>query len=267
VKVKVILRRRLGWLLVAAAVLGIIWGSNQQLPFVIVEPGPAYNVLDLEDGKQVIEVDPTLDENNVGVIDVLTVYESGSPGNTPYFWELFAAFLSEEKAIYPLDLAYPSGMTLDDEIKESSKDFEASQKKALAAAATILPAGMLDNHKVTFGLTDVGGPSGGLAFTLGIIDKLSEGSLTGGKRIAVTGTIESDGSVGPIGGILQKIYSATNAADQFMVIPLENCQDLSKGHLSKIRVIPVVNLNEALSVLRTISSDGNVDSLAVCKPK
>lgn len=264
---KVILRRRLGWLLVAAAVLGVIWGSSQQLPFVIVEPGPVYNVLDFEEGKEVIAVDPTVDENTVGVIDVLTVYESGSPGNTPYFWELFAAFLSEEKAIYPLDLAYPNGTNIYDELKKSTQAFKDSQKKALAAAATVLPAGTLETHKVTFGLTEVGGPSGGLAFTLGLIDKLSKGSLTGGKRIAVTGTIESDGSVGPIGGIQQKIYSASQVADQFMVIPLENCQELSKGHLSKIRVIPVVNLNDALSVLRTISSDGNVDSLAVCPLK
>ncbi|CAB4607401.1 MAG: hypothetical protein F2587_03055 [Actinobacteria bacterium] len=264
---KVILRRRLGWALVAAAVFGVIWGSNQQLPFVIVEPGPVYNVLDFEEGKEVIAVAPTVDENNAGVIDVLTVYESGSPGNTPYFWELFAAFLSEEKAIYPLDLAYPDGTNIYDEMRESTQAFKDSQKKALAAAATILPAGMLNTHKVTFGLTDVGGPSGGLAFTLGIIDKLSEGSLTGGKRIAVTGTIESDGSVGPIGGIQQKIYSASKVADQFMVIPLENCEELSKAHLAKIRVIPVANLNDALSVLRTISSDGNIGSLAVCKPK
>jgi PDZ domain-containing protein len=265
--VKVILRRRLGWSLVIAAVFGVIWGSNQQLPFVIVEPGPAYNVLDLEDGKQVIEVHPILDENNVGVIDVLTVYESGSPGNTPYFWQLFAAFLSEEKAIYPLDLVYPGGMTLDDEMKESTQAFIDSQKKSLAAAATVLPSGTLETHKVTFGLTDVGGPSGGLAFTLGIIDKLSEGSITGGKRIAVTGTIEADGSVGPIGGIQQKIYSATKATDQFMVIPLENCEELSKSHLAKIRVIPVASLSDALSVLRTISADGDVGSLAVCPAK
>ena len=261
------LRRRLGWALVAAAAFGAIWGSTQQLPFVIVEPGPAYNVLDSEGGEAVIRVNPPLDENSAGVIHILTVYESGSPGNTPHFWELFTAFLSENKAIYPLDLVYPNGLTLKDQLTESAKAFEDSQRSALAAAGTVLPAGTLDNHAVTFGLTDVGGPSGGLAFSLGIIDKLSAGSLTGGKRIAVTGTIDPNGNVGAIGGIQQKIYAARAVSDQFMVIPLGNCKELSRGMLEKIRVIPVASLTEALAVLRTIASDGDVDSLAVCPAK
>ena len=54
----------------------------------------------------------------------------------------------------------------------------------------------------------VGGPSAGLAFTLAIIDDLTPGDLTGGKRVAVTGTIAADGTVGPVGGVEQKAITA-----------------------------------------------------------
>jgi len=128
----------------------------------------------------------------------------------------------------------------------------------------VLPEGLVTGHKITFAVNDIGGPSGGLAFTLGLIDKLSAGSLTGGKTIAVTGTIDANGVVGPIGGIRQKVYGAANAGANFMLVPLENCADLTNSQLSKIRVIPVSNLNEALLVLQDISSDHKPDRLAVC---
>lgn len=264
---KLKLRKRLGWALVILAFSAAYFGATQQLPFVIVSPGSVYNVLDSEGGVELLKVDPPVDSETPGIIDLLTVYETGYPGNTPYLWELVPVLFSEDSAIYPLELEYPDGQTLDDLEAEAAKSFEESQKAAKAAASTVLPKGTLETHKVTFGLSDVGGPSGGLAFTLGIVDKLSPGSLTGGKRIAVTGTIDASGIVGPIGGIQQKIYAASGAGDQFFIVPKQNCEDLTAAHLRKIRVIPVSDLNEALSVLKVISSDGEIDQLAVCPAK
>ncbi|WKK70957.1 S16 family serine protease [Rathayibacter oskolensis] len=60
-------------------------------------------------------------------------------------------------------------------------------------------------------LDDVGGPSAGMMFALGIIDKLTEGSLNGGEQVAGTGTIDAAGEVGPIGGIRQKMFGAVGA--------------------------------------------------------
>jgi PDZ domain-containing protein len=57
-------------------------------------------------------------------------------------------------------------------------------------------------------LSDVGGPSAGLMFALGIVDLLTPGTLTGGKTVAGTGTITAEGAVGPIGGIQQKVLGA-----------------------------------------------------------
>ena len=65
----------------------------------------------------------------------------------------------------------------------------------------------------------VGGPSAGLAFTLAIIDDLTPGSLTGGKRVAVTGTIQADGSVGEVGGVEQKAITARTNGVQLMIVP------------------------------------------------
>jgi PDZ domain-containing protein len=264
VKVKVRLRKRLGWGLIALAALAVIWSSTQQLPFVIVKPGPAYNVLGEVNGKEVLEIAPAFEDQSTGAIDLLTISEYGMPGETPYLWDLMLAFFSEDSAIYPLEMFYPVGVGPKQMMDEITKDFESSQENSIAAAGTVIDSKVLDSHKVTFGLEQVGGPSGGLAFTLGIIDKLSSGSLTGGKRIAVTGTIDADGTVGSIGGIRQKVFSAVNSGDKFLLIPIDNCEDLSSSHLAKIRVVPVATLSDAMQALKVISSDGERGRLAVC---
>lgn len=261
---KVRLRKRLGWGLIALASLAVIWASSQQLPFVIVKPGPAYNVLDEVDGKQVLVIDPAFEDQSTGAIDLLTISEYGMPGETPYLWDLMVAFFSEDSAIYPLEMFYPEGVGPQQMLDEIIKDFEDSQKSAIAAAGTVIDSSVIDSHKITVGLEKVGGPSGGLAFTLGLIDKLSAGSLTGGKRIAVTGTIDQVGAVGAIGGIRQKIFSAAKSGDKFMLIPVDNCEDLSSSHQAKIRVVPVSTLKEALKALKVISSDGERGRLPVC---
>lgn len=72
-------------------------------------------------------------------------------------------------------------------------------------------------------LADVGGPSAGLMFALGIYDKLTSGSLTGGKFVAGTGTIDDDGKVGPIGGIEMKTVGARDKGAQYFLTPADNC--------------------------------------------
>ena len=74
-----------------------------------------------------------------------------------------------------------------------------------------------------FDLEDIGGPSAGLMFTLGIIDKLGADDLTGGKIIAGTGTIDDQGNVGPIGGIPQKLVGAKDAGAVAFLVPADNC--------------------------------------------
>jgi PDZ domain-containing protein len=112
-------------------------------------------------------------------------------------------------------------------------------------------------------LADVGGPSGGLMFALGIIDRLTEGELTGGQVIAGTGTITPSGQVGPIGGITHKLVAADRIGARLFFTPAENCQELA-GVRSNARVVKVSTLDDALAALKIIESNGNTDQLPSC---
>jgi PDZ domain-containing protein len=94
----------------------------------------------------------------------------------------------------------------------------------------------------------VGGPSAGLAFTLAIIDDLTPGSLTGGKRVAVTGTIEPDGTVGEVGGVEQKAITARTKGVQLMIVPKAEVADARHG-AGDVRVVGVDNIDQALDAL------------------
>ncbi|MCW4386528.1 PDZ domain-containing protein [Salinibacterium sp. SYSU T00001] len=112
-------------------------------------------------------------------------------------------------------------------------------------------------------LDSVGGPSAGMMFALGIVDKLSPGDATGGEIIAGTGTITATGEVGPIGGVRQKMYGALGAGADWMLVPSRNCSEVAGNEPSGLRVIPVETLTDALAALESISG-GQPESLASC---
>jgi PDZ domain-containing protein len=117
---------------------------------------------------------------------------------------------------------------------------------------------------VTIQLNNVGGPSAGMMFALGIIDTLTPGELNGGKDIAGTGTIRADGSVGAIGGIRQKLFGARGAGADFFLAPASNCEEVT-GHVPDgLRVFSVHDLDDALAALDAIAADGDLDALPSC---
>ncbi len=257
-------RRRVGFALVAFSSLATVWGISQPLPYVIVEPGPTYNVLGEIDGVEVIQLSDTPEGDNPGSLDLLTISVSGSPGDTPTFLELIQPFFSSDRSIVPVEFFYPVSQSAEETHSQDLKDFQESQTAAIAAAKNVLPSAVANALKVKLDLNGVVGPSGGLMFSLGIIDKATVGSLTGGKKIAGTGTISADGTVGPIGGIDYKLISAKRAGDQFFLAPKSNCNEVV-GHIPVgLRVFSVASLNEALNVLSVISVDGDVTKLPVC---
>ena len=99
----------------------------------------------------------------------------------------------------------------------------------------------------------VGGPSAGLAFTLAIIDVLTEGSLTGGLDVAVTGVIAEDGTVQPVGGVPQKTVAAREAGADAMIVPVGEAAEV-RGQ-GDMEVFEVANLEEALEVLESLGGD------------
>ena len=115
-------------------------------------------------------------------------------------------------------------------------------------------------------LADVGGPSAGLMFSLGIYDKLTPGSLTGGKFVAGTGTIDDNGKVGPIGGIEMKTVGARDKGAQFFLTPSENCAAAAKDTPSGLRLVKVDTIADALGALKDIRS-GDTADLPKCTTK
>ena len=109
---------------------------------------------------------------------------------------------------------------------------------------------------VSIDLDQIGGPSAGLMFTLGIIDKLRPADLTGGKIIAGTGTIDDDGNVGPIGGIPQKLVGAKEAGAQIFLVPKDNCAEALKNAVSGLPMAEVATVGDALTALQTFTSGG-----------
>ena len=113
-------------------------------------------------------------------------------------------------------------------------------------------------------LENVGGPSGGQMFALGIIDKLTPGELNGGEMVAGTGTIDARGTVGAIGGIRQKMFGAVRAGATWFLAPKDNCDEVTGNVPSGLTVIPVSTLKDSLAALDVIESGASTASLPSC---
>ena len=99
---------------------------------------------------------------------------------------------------------------------------------------------------------NIGGPSAGLMFTLEIIDLLTPGELTKGARVAGTGTIDREGTVGEIGGIRQKVYGAIDAGAAYVLVPPGNYDDAVDAAGDKITVVKVTTFKDALALFDSL---------------
>jgi len=117
---------------------------------------------------------------------------------------------------------------------------------------------------VTINLPDVGGPSAGMMFGLGIYDAITPGALTGGEHIAGTGTIDADGVVGPIGGIAQKMVGARDAGAEWFLAPSENCDEVRGRVPAGLRVFAVSSFDQAVDVVTTIGRGDPTDGFPGC---
>ena len=113
---------------------------------------------------------------------------------------------------------------------------------------------------VKFSVGDIGGPSAGVMFALGVIDKLTPMNLTGGKFIAGTGEIEASGKVDPIGGIQQKMVGARNAGATVFLAPAANCSDVKGAIPAGLEVVKVGTLSQAVSDLEALKAGQPVPS-------
>ncbi len=117
---------------------------------------------------------------------------------------------------------------------------------------------------VTIQLNNVGGPSAGMMFALGIMDVLTPGELNGGENVAGTGTINAEGDVGPIGGIRQKMWGAVGDGAEWFLAPEANCDEVV-GHVPDgLRVFSVATLDDALGALDALREGGDLDDVPTC---
>jgi PDZ domain-containing protein len=128
--------------------------------------------------------------------------------------------------------------------------------------------------QVSIKTADVGGPSAGLAFTMGILDVLTKGSISGGHIIATTGTMDFNGCVGPIGGMHQKVLAVkASGAIEFLVPRSEYAE--AKRYAGSMKIVAVDDTDDALAALTQLGGGykvvpkppGDDGEAAACKPR
>ncbi|MDN3243394.1 YlbL family protein [Glycomyces tritici] len=131
-------------------------------------------------------------------------------------------------------------------------------------AVTLGDADLQSTHDDPYGIEidtealDIGGPSAGLIFALGIVDRVTEGDLTDGKVIAGTGEIDPEGNVGGIGGIQQKITGSAEAGADVFLSPASNCSDAVTVAPDDMTIVRVETLADAVSALESLAAGGEV---------
>lgn len=119
--------------------------------------------------------------------------------------------------------------------------------------------------QVDIQLPNVGGPSAGMMFALGIVDELTPGAMTAGTRWAGTGTISALGDVGPIGGIVQKMHGALDSGATHFLAPVENCAQVA-GHVPPgLTVFAVDTLDDAITAIDAVAMNEDTSGLPTCE--
>jgi PDZ domain-containing protein len=173
--------------------------------------------------------------------------------------------VTSQNSLASLIDVHPAGSTLTLTILRNSR----SQTIRVATKASggrpvmgveVQPGPFTFPFTVKFSVGDIGGPSAGMMFALGIIDKLTTMDLTGGKFIAGTGEIEASGKVDPIGGIQQKMVGARDAGATIFLAPASNCSDVKGAIPAGLRVVKVSTLSQAVTYLQDIKAGQPVPS-------
>jgi PDZ domain-containing protein len=319
------------------------------LPYVVLSPGPATNVLGSVDGTPVLEIDGAPTYPTEGSLDFTTVAFDGGPGRTVTVYDVLGGWLDPDVDVVSESLYFPPDVTAEQVESENTEMMNDSQVVAAATAlralgedvpttvdvvqvpddgpsAGVIEAGdeivavdgtpvsttgevrdliqplpggttvpvtvrrdgseqtvevttvdrngtsiigvllTLDYElpiTVTLSTGSVGGPSAGLMFSLSIYDALTPGPLTGGEQIAGTGTIEDDGTVGPISGVAQKLVGAHDAGAQWFLTPAEECPATEGRVPEGMTVVRVSTFDEARAAVEDIAA-GRTDALPRC---
>ncbi len=169
-----------------------------------------------------------------------------------------------ETSLSSVITAHPAGTTFQLQVLRQGKTLTIPVASKPSGGTPVIGVNVQQQYKFPFTVNitvgDIGGPSAGMMFALGIIDKLTTDNLTGGKFIAGTGEITASGQVGPIGGIQQKMVGARAAGATVFLAPAGNCSDVTGAIPAGLTVVKVSTLAQAVSDLDAIKAGRSVPS-------
>ncbi|ALO08724.1 hypothetical protein AQF52_3130 [Streptomyces venezuelae] len=220
------------------------------LPYAIAQPGTTADVLGKDKGREVITITGAPVRPTEGQLRMTTILATG-PSTEVDLGDVADAWFRTDRAVLPRESVYPSGKSDAEIEKRNLGQMKQSQDAATLAALDYLKLDP-EEVKVTLHLADIGGPSAGLLFSLGIVDKLDDGDLTGGKTVAGTGTIDADGTVGAVGGVSLKTQAAARDGATVFLVPKAECSDAQAEQPKGLRLVPVTALSDAVASLRAL---------------
>jgi PDZ domain-containing protein len=336
-----------GWLMLSFTMVIVVGLSFFPAPYVIDNPGPTYDTLgavtvgDKEVDLIVISGDQIYE--STGSLLLTTVTRSGNPESLPGWFDVLQGWFDPTRTVIPVDVAFPRGISVEENREAAAFEMQNSQQEAVAAAlgyvgvpytsrlvvaqaleggpseGVLLPGDVIVEARgtsvetvsalreiiaasgvmsplsltvkregsvrevqvlprmsegservpmigilvsgtyefpleVDIALENIGGPSAGIMFALGIVEKLTEDDLTAGLVVAGTGTIDAQGQVGPIGGIRHKMHGAARSGGTWFLAPRANCSEVVGRIPDGVIVIPVATLAEAVTALELIQT-------------
>jgi len=228
------------------------------LPFVVVMPGGATDVLD-----KVISIKSENAYKPNGSLYLLAVRVT-SPDTAMFSGEIVYGWINGDSRIFPRSALYPDHVSAKSIDKAAKQDMTSSQDKAkIVALAYVkknypeLPA--VNPSLITLDVKETGGPSGGMIFTLGVIEELTPQDLLRGRKVAGTGTIDLSGKVGPIGGIDEKLIAAQRAGVTIFLAPRSNCP----GITSVPDGLTIYSINTIDDAVKALSANGSPEQLGM----
>jgi PDZ domain-containing protein len=248
-------RRALAAAVALLVVLGVL---AIPLPYVALSPGAVFDTLGPgPTGRPLIQVTGHRTYRSAGRLELTAVAMRGGPGPSMTLLNYLRAKLSSDTDVYPERMFVADGTSGESSQTNALRDMETTQARAVRLALAelaIAPSAV----RVRIDAADVGGTSAGLMLTLGLIDLLTPGDLTGGRRIAGTGAVDDRGAVVGIAGIRQKMISAKRAGDTVFLTPAANCAAAAAVVPDGLQLLRVSSVDDALTALAALRAGRHV---------
>lgn len=252
--------------LVATTTVALVAPMN----FVLINPGPSSPIFPKVVALKNQSADSSLKSYPVnGNLYLLTIYVT-NPQSYVSGSMVLGCWVWGKCAALPRSVMYEKETTNKEELATSTKEMTTSQNVAVAAAKSYItrkyPQVDLEDFtdsSLKVSLKNTGGPSGGLVFTLGLIDLLTPVDILQGRKVAGTGTINAKGEVGSIGGLTEKVLGAKDVGASVLFISRENCLDLPR-EVTGILVVAVDTVDEAVAYLLQKESPTNSAGIRGC---